>query len=53
MMESCNIAEQPSKILLDAHFPCSTEIGQIHPTCNQVDMDAANLDRDTDILQYQ
>ena len=53
MMESCNTAEQTSKILLDAHFPGSTEIGQIHPTGNQVDMDAANLDRDTDILHYQ
>ena len=53
MMESCNTAKQTSKILLDAHFPGSTEIGQSHPTCNQVDMNAANLDRDTDILHYQ
>ena len=53
MMEGCNTAEQTSKILLDAHFPGSTEIGQSHPTCNQVDMNAANLDRDTDILHYQ
>ena len=53
MMESCNTAEQTSKILLDAHFPGSTEMGQIHPTCNQVVMDSANLDRDAEILHYQ
>ena len=62
MMESCNTAEQTSKILLDAHFPGSTEMGQIHPTCNQVDIhptcnqvdiNAAKLERDTDILHYQ
>ena len=53
MMEGCNTAEQTSKILLDAHFPGSTEMGQIHPTCKQLDMDAANPDKDTDILNYQ
>ena len=46
-MENCNTAEQTSKILLDAHFPGSTQLGNIPlPTSSQVGMDESSPVRD-------
>ena len=47
MMENCNTAEQTSKTLLDAHFPGSTQLGNIPlPTSGQVGMDESSPARD-------
>ena len=51
-MENCNTAEQTSKILLDAHFPGSTQLGNtLPPTSSQVDVDDASPDDDEETHQ--
>ena len=46
-MENCNTAEQTSKILLDAHFPGSTQLGNTPlPNSSQVGTDEHSPARD-------
>ena len=52
MMEGCNTGLQTNNILLDAHFPGSTPLGQIpQPTSSQVDVEESSPELDEESLQ--
>ena len=50
-MEDCNTAEQTSKILLDAHFPGSTQLGNIPLPSSQVGREESSPVRDEETHQ--
>ena len=51
-MEGCNTGLQSSNILLDTHFPGSTQLGNtLPPTSSQVDLDDTSLSDDEETHQ--